>query len=344
MNKLYTIFCFLTLLSTSAIARKGPEAELKGIGTTTHLRANCQPGVAQIDQQVNNVRARLMTGGDVWWNLNEGLYIVPKPAEGQLPVSAIYAGGVWVGGVDRSGNVKLAGVTYRSLTGSYDWYPGPLDEAGATEADDCRNWDRFFTVFATDVSQHNNSFEAARTAGTAYDCDSIPDGVKYWPGKSNPYWREKYNFDLPNQTLGAFWDENEDGIYDPCDGDFPNIEIRDCGPENRTKAKELVPDEMIFWLYNDNGGPQRLTSGSAIQMEVQVQAFAYSTNDEINDMTFQRYKLINKANEDLVDCYFAMWVDPDLGCFTDDYVGCDVGRSMAYVYNEDAQDGQTGTT
>ncbi|HMS69487.1 MAG TPA: hypothetical protein PKD18_15180, partial [Saprospiraceae bacterium] len=118
MNKLYTIFCFLTLLSNSAIARKGPEAELKGIGTTTHLRANCQPGVAQIDQQVNNVRARLMTGGDVWWNLNEGLYIVPKPAEGQLPVSAIYAGGVWVGGVDRSGNVKLAGVTYRSLTGS----------------------------------------------------------------------------------------------------------------------------------------------------------------------------------------------------------------------------------
>lgn len=149
---------------------------------------------------------------------------------------------------------------------------------------------------------------------------------------------------MPNQTLGAFWDENEDGIYDPCDGDFPNIEIRDCGPENRTKAKELVPDEMIFWLYNDNGGPHRLTSGSAIQMEVQVQAFGYSTNDEINDMTFQRYKLINKANEDLVDCYFAMWVDPDLGCFTDDYVGCDVGRSMAYVYNEDAQDGQTGTT
>ncbi len=344
MNKLYTIFCLLTLLSTSAIARKGPEAELKGFGTTTHLRANCQPGVAQIDQQVNNVRARLMTGGDVWWNLNEGLYIVPKPAEGQLPVSAIYAGGVWVGGVDRSGNVKLAGVTYRSLTGSYDWYPGPLDETGATQADDCRNWDQFFTVFATDVNKHNNSFEAARTEGTAYDCDSIPDAVKYWPGKGNPYWREKYNFELPSQTLGAFWDENEDGIYDPCDGDFPSIEIRDCGPENRTKAKELVPDEMIFWLYNDNGGPHRLTAGGAVQMEVQVQAFGYSTNDEINDMTFQRYKLINKANEDLVDCYFAMWVDPDLGCSTDDYVGCDVGRSMAYVYNEDVQDGQTGTT
>jgi hypothetical protein len=79
-------------------------------------------------------------------------------------------------------------------------------------------------------------------------------------------------------------------------------------------------------------------------MEVQVQAFGYATNDEVNDMTFQRYKLINKANEDLVDCYFAMWVDPDLGCYTDDYIGCDINRSLAYVYNEDAVDGQNGTS
>lgn len=346
MKKLYLLIAILGLFYQSALAHKGPEAgkAAQNKETTTHLRANCQPGVSEIDQQINNVRARLTTGGDVWWNKDDGLYIVPKPAEGQLPVSAIFAGGVWVGGVDRSGNVKLAGVTYRSLTSAFDWYPGPLDEAGATEDDDCRNWDRFFTVVATEVSAHNNAFELARANGTPYDCDSIPANVKYWPGKGNPYWREKYNFDLPNQSLGAFWDENEDGIYDPCDGDFPSIEIRDCGPENRNKAKELVPDEMIFWIYNDNGGPHRLTSGSAIQMEVQVQAFAYATNDEINDMTFQRYKLINKANEDLVDCYFAMWVDPDLGCYTDDYIGCDVDRSLAYVYNEDAQDGQNGTT
>jgi hypothetical protein len=308
------------------------------------LRSNCTPGISEIDQQVNNVRARLSTGGDVWWNRDDGLYIVPKPAEGQLPVSAIFAGGVWVGGVDRSGNVKLAGVTYRSLTANYDWYPGPLDEQGATKREDCRAWDRFFTVYANDISRHNIGFENAKANGKPYECDSIPANVKYWPGRGNPYWREKYDFPLPDQSLGAFWDENEDGIYDPCDGDFPNIEIRDCGSENRSKAKELVPDEMVFWIYNDNGGPHRLTAGSAIRMEVQVQAFGYSTNDEVNDMTFQRYKLINKANEDLVDCYFAMWVDPDLGCFTDDYVGCDIGRSLAYVYNEDAVDGQNGAS
>ncbi len=340
-----TSLLIFVLLSHLMVGNKPPGYDkIKAEGSILELRSNCTPGISEIDQQVNNVRARLSTGGDVWWDRNDGLYIVPKPAEGQLPVSSIFAGGVWVGGVDRSGNKKLAGVTYRSLTSNYDWYPGPLDEEGATERDVCRSWDRFFTVYATDISRHNIGFENAKAAGVNYNCDSIPNNVKYWPGKGNPYWRERYNFELPDQSLGAFWDENEDGIYDPCDGDFPNIEIRNCGPENRSKAKELVPDEMIFWIYNDNGGPHRLTAGSAIRMEVQVQAFGYTTNDEVNDMTFQRYKLINKANEDLVDCYFAMWVDPDLGCYTDDYVGCDVKRSLAYVYNEDAVDGQVGAT
>ena len=340
--KLVAVILFSATVSWAHIGPEFKNGKPQASGQSLNLRAICTPGIAEIDQEINNVRARLSTGGDVWWNRADGLYIVPKPAPGQRPVSALFAGGVWVGGIDRAGNYKLAGVTYRSLTANFDWYPGPLDGVGKTEKALCASWDRFFIVSAFNINTHIFAFERARSEQRPYDCDSIPASVKYWPGRGNPYWRERYNFALPDQTLGAFWDENEDGIYDPCDGDFPNIEIRDCGPENRTKAKELVPDEMHFWIYNDNGGPHRLTAGGAIQMEVQVQAFAYATNDEVNDMTFQRYKLINKANEDLVDCYFAMWVDPDLGCSTDDYIGCDVGRSLAYTYNEDAVDGENG--
>lgn len=78
-------------------------------------------------------------------------------------------------------------------------------------------------------------------------------------------------------------------------------------------------------------------------MEIQVQAFAWATNDEINDMTFQRYKLINKAISDIKDCYFAWWVDPDLGCYIDDYVGCiPPPVNLMYCYNIDALDGKDG--
>jgi hypothetical protein len=56
------------------------------------------------------------------------------------------------------------------------------------------------------------------------------------------------------------------------------------------------PDEIVFWVYNDSGNDHTNTNGKPISMEVQVQAFAYATNDQINDMTFYRYKLINRAN------------------------------------------------
>ena len=91
----------------------------------TSWRAACVRPTKQIEMQVNNVRARLLTGGDIW---SEAQYIVPKPAPGQLPVSALFAGGVWIGGVDRAGNIKLSGVTYRSQ--GYDFFSDLLTSTG----------------------------------------------------------------------------------------------------------------------------------------------------------------------------------------------------------------------
>ena len=309
----------------------------------TGWRAACVRPTTQITMEVNNVRARLLTGGDIW-NISPTLggYVVPKPAPGQLPVSAIYAGGVWIGGRDRAGNTKLSGVTYRS--DGTDFFSGPLDINGTTDKEVCDNWDRFFSVSGINVRNHYNKVVKFKETGVPIDCDSIPDDVKYWPGQGNPYWRDKFTFNLPDQTLGAYWDDDQDNVYDPCKGDFPLIDIRGCEPDDIGEAKELIPDQMIFWIYNDNGGPQTLSGPSSIQMEVQVQSFAYSTNDEINDMTFYRYKLINKAAEDLVDCYFSMWIDPDLGCSEDDFIGCDISRSLAIVYNQDAIDGNNGSS
>ena len=330
---------------SSAEARVDPEhlQKMKDRVDLAGPRMDCQPAQAQIDMEINNVRARLLTGGDLWWDLSNGRYIVPKPAPGFPEVSAIFAGGVWIGGNDPNGALKLAGVTYRTGNAT-DFYSGPLDEAGQTNLKDCQDWDRFFVVKGANILRHIAEYDEAVRNGTTLVCDSIVDDVKFWPGRGNPFFNQNFTFALPDQNLGSFWDEDADGIYNPCNGDFPIIDIRGCEPEDRKAARELAPDEMIFWVYNDNGGPHRLSQATSIQMEIQVQSFAYATNDEINDMTFYRFKLINKASDDIRDCYFAMWIDADLGCAEDDYIGCDVERSMAYVYNEDAADGSPGTS
>ena len=341
-NYILRSYCFLVLiLWTGTLLAHRPDylQKRKMKQQALSLRADCAPSRSVMDQSINNVRARLLGGGDVWWDLSDGKYIVPKvdPASGIPEVSAIFAGAVWLGGYDPVGNLKLAAQTYRSGTAN-DFWPGPLDPVNGTiDIETCFKWDKHFKVLGSNIALHLANYNKAIQAGVPYDCNTIPEDVLGWPARGNPYFADLHGFELPNTTQGlaAFFDNNRNGRYNPCDGDYPVIEIRGCNAPQ-------YPDEMIFWIYNDAGGIHTQTQGKPIQMEIQVQSFAYATNDEINDMTFQRYKLINRATTTIDSTYFAMWVDPDLGCFTDDYIGCDTSRSLAYVYNEDATDGETG--
>ena len=299
------------------------------------LRGVCSNSTSQIDQEINNVRARLLGGGDCWWNFTDGRYVVPKvdPASGQVEVSSIFAGSVWLGGVDPAGNLKMAAQDYRTGSNN-DFWPGPLTEDGLTDEFTCANWDRHFRVTGDEIREHLRNLAQGNLSP-----DAIPRGLKGWPARGNPYFTDVWGFDLPftQQALAGFFDADDNGNYDPLKGDYPSIEIRGC-------PLDKFPDEMIFWIYNDEGSGQvhQNTNGAPIQMEVQVQAFGYTTNDELNDMTFQRYKLINRATERIDSCFFAMWVDPDLGCHLDDYIGCDIEKDLMYVYNQDNQDGDPG--
>jgi hypothetical protein len=349
LSKILSIAFGLCLFATSAMAYYNPkERPAKPGNQQVSFREACTTAKAQIDQNVNNVRARLTTGGDVWWDRGDGKYVVPAVDPGQPEVSSIFAGAVWLGGVDPGGSLKVAGQTYGNSNNSSDFWSGPLrplddPQAGTTDKTICDNWDIFFEVQASEVDEHKRFLRDAEEGLITYTDEMIPLGIRGWPGKRNPYFFDVHQFDLPDtdQGLAGFYDADLDGEYDPLKGDFPMIEIRKC-----EEQPPQVPDEMIFWIYNDEGGGaiHGETEGIAIRMEVQVQSFGYATNDQLNDMTFQRYKLINRAAEDIDSTYFAMWVDADLGCYLDDYIGCDTARSLAYTYNADAEDGQPGIT
>ena len=332
--------CILVLLALGAVDafahfNLNRKAEI-GAAHKAKLRGVCAGASDQIDIEINNVRARLLGAGDCWWNYDEGRYIVPKvdPASGQQEVSSIFAGSVWLGGVDPGQNLKLACQDYR-YNGDDDFWPGPLDPiVGTTDEATCANWNRHFRVTGEDIRQHLKNL-----ANGNLSPDAIPRNIKGWPAKGNEFFYSVWGFDLPytTQALAGFYDRDGDTDYEPLDGDYPSIEIRGCD-------QDRYPDEMIFWIYNDEGGgaPHAVTKGSTIQMEVQVQAFAYRTADELNDMTFQRYKLINRATERIDSTFFAMWVDADLGCTSDDFIGCDTALSLMYTYNQDATDGDPG--
>ncbi len=346
---LLIIFIMLLGILPSAEAHVNPEdrgriKESQKIKAA--LRADCAEATAQTDLNANNVRARLLTGGDVWWDLDEGMYVVPNVAT--QPVSALFAGSVWLGGISDAGQLKTAAQTYRQ--GGNDYWPGPLvpnfpsipqNLWGTVEPDTCLNWDRFFKVSGESIRQARQRFEeACGSCGSAEEScqlsrDDVSRDMLGWPGRGNPFFEDVWGFELPDtdQGLAGFWDCDLDGEYNPLKGDYPIVEVRGCDAEPSS-----FPEEMIFWIYNDAGGIHTETQGELLRMEVQVQAFAYESNDELNDMTFYRYKLINRASESIDSTYFAMWVDPDLGCYQDDFIGCNISRSLSYVYNADDND------
>lgn len=66
------ILCFFLASVVQLMAHIGPRNGNRPAGTTAENRAVCRPGISELDMDVNNVRARLRTGGDVWWDGSRG--------------------------------------------------------------------------------------------------------------------------------------------------------------------------------------------------------------------------------------------------------------------------------
>lgn len=340
----YIITGLLFLLAFSPMEGKNPPENPNGQNQTRNedrasLREPCQPGISRATQDINNVRALLLINGDVWWDGDNAQYIVPKPVVGELGVSAIFAGAVWIGGFDDGGNLKLAAKTYGASNGNTDFWPGPINLDTLIEDDVlCSRWDKHFEVLGSDVDAHLRNYQEALNNDVDYEIEDIPGAILGWPATGNAYFESIHGFELPvdptDAGLAGFFDRDGDGTYEPEEGDYPVIEVRGC-PDVQ------YADQMFFWIYNDDANVHSQSQNSQpMSMEVQVQSFAYKSNDELNNMTFQRYKLINRGTEPLDSTFFAMWVDADLGCAFDDYVGCDVERDLAYIYNSDLVDGE----
>jgi hypothetical protein len=133
--------------------------------------------------------------------------------------------------------------------------------------------------------------------------------------------------------LAPFNDVNADGLYVPADGDYPFFDF-----SNSLCNNILFGDQSIWWVFNDIGNFHGETNGIPIGLEVQAQAFAYATNNFLNDITFYNYKIINRSSSTLDSTYIGFYTDVDIGLYTDDFMGCDVNLNLAFGYNGDAND------
>lgn len=285
--------------------------------------SDCDPASAQADLDINNVRARILNGGDMWWDLSNARYEIPKVTDlNAVRKNSLFAGAIWIGGEDE-GVLKLAAMTYR--TSGSDFWPGPLDKiTGTTNKTRCEAYDKIYKVTRLEIEKHVEEWQNGTLT-------SVSENILNWPGNGN-------GVNEPDQ-LAPFFDQDSNGVYEPYNGDYPVLQTECRGvpiPREKNQPSDQ-PDQMLWFVYNDRGNIHSETQGVAQGLELQTTAFAYATNDEINNMTFYTTRIINRGSN-LENTYFGQWVDPDLGNYSDDYVGCDVDLSLGFCYNGDDND------
>ncbi len=302
--------------------RKGGSTNNSKNGGMAEFANTCKSASQSADLDINNVRTRILNGGDMWWDLNNPKYEIPKVTDANsVRKHSLFSGALWIGGLGRGdGNLRMAAMTYRQR--GNDFWPGTLDMNDvSTDPSRCESWDKMFKVTREEIIRQ-------QTSGNA----DLAKNVLEWPAfgnSSTPF--------ASNQTnqLAPFFDVDANGVYNPYIGDYPILDPSRTPDKNLPKDQ---PDQMIWFVYNDRGNVHSETGGIPIGLELQTTAFAFETNDEVNNMTFYRTTIVNRGFENLDETYFGEWVDADLGNYSDDYVGCDVGRSLGYCYNGDDND------
>ena len=134
--------------------------------------------------------------------------------------STMFAGGLWIGGLDEEDKIHLAAQTH---FGGRDFQSGPINDSTGFYNNVWSIDEKLVNTFKTDLEDGNIN-------------QPIPLDILRYPGFRNPNVVDKkgnqFIVDLP---FAPFVDANGDNIYNPNDGDYPDVK----------------GDKMLLWIMND---------------------------------------------------------------------------------------------
>ena len=272
--------------------------------------------------QSNNVRTIFTNQAIVNFNdrLNAENANWLAPNNPYLKTSMIYTSQIILCG--ENANQKLGCSSYLY---NYDYLPGPyfsLKDAPNTK--EIAEFNKVWATNKTDILAHKTDFS------TDKKIDKKLTSIYSWPGRGNPHF-ESYNqfkIKVANYPLAPFHDEDQDGIYDPDQGDYPWID-----PIN----KDVPPDQLLWTMFHSDA-PNLIA-------EFGITSYVYycPENDFLHNTAFHSISVSHKdeAFGNLTKAYLGVFTDNDLGCYADDYIGCLPQKNMSFWYNMDALDGDS---
>jgi hypothetical protein len=264
----------------------------------------------------NKISATVLVHGDLWW---EGGAPGHKPMctyPAGTAKNVNFVGALWMSGYDASNQLHVSAQTYRQ--DGMDYWPGPLDAGDTLEYATSNKWAKIWKVERSEI----DAFKAISTHTIA----NTPSAILTWPAKGNAYALGKGGFALTiDEDMAPFIDLNFNGIYEPLQGDYPNI---------------YKSEQALWWCFSDNGATHNgANNGKTLKMQVHAMSYAYKRNTLMDQVVYYDYTLVNKSDENYHDVRLALWNDMDIGYFLDDYLGFDSTWRMRINYNGHPDDG-----
>ena len=281
----------------------------------------------------NEIRTNVMQRGNAFWDYDDAMFQVPF--SGTNSPSTIFNSAVWLGGKDGQGYVKVIAQEFGRHLGC-GFMPGPLMEDTPLDEDGVENWNRNFQVTRFEIDQHLEDAEDGQI-------DHPIKSIFGWPAAGNEYFESINGFalDLGPQGGAGFIevDGHRNDKYEPQFGEYPHVR----------GLSELATPSLINWnVYNSAQDQIEINDGHPLICEIQETTYAFNCdedNDEadlLNHSLFQQFLLTSLSDDNFMDVKLGIWVDPDLGCYTDDYIGSSPDDNTVYWYNEDNEDGTVG--
>ncbi len=269
------------------------------LSVSTFVSYGQQTNYASAYLDTNNWEAYFTPTNSVFWDLSG----TSKTSIGGA--TAIFSMNFWLGGYDDAGNLHVSADRYY-YNGEGMFLPGPYGFLPNSSA-----YNKIWKISKKQIDYH-----IAHWDDPGYQ---MPEVIQTWPAHGDVSNGESY-------ILAPFVDVNQNGVYDPENGDYPFI----------------YGDQALFYIITDKWG-STLSDAQKIGTEVRVMAFAYNTGDSIIDNTFFiHYDILNKSLQNYHDVRFALNVDFDIGNAFDDYIGCDTSLNCFFVYNGNDTDAYYG--
>jgi len=303
----------------------------------------------EIDAVSNPALSVVNINNHAYWIYKDGSGTTAGSPNGQQADYPIFTGGLiyedgMLWGVKASEYpssepVRVGGSTYyKGLKAGYVVHNDAGEVVGADDPANHHAW-RVRTDWNTaDLTKDAANFYAVSTSDVS---DEQIQNVK-----------DQYESDWMNwpAAWGAPYEDTDgNGSYDPT-VDIPGY------PGAHQTVWTIGND--VPTIVDANGTPTGVVQETApslygasavgVELRVTMWGYAYGASDPLGNVVFKKAELTYTGLESssetinpdtLDDVYFTQWSDPDLGTYTDDYVGTDVDLSFGYVYNGNRLDG-----